>query len=89
MLRSTLVIQKYGRRWGPRLRGGRRLAVIEAQQQRQLGPQGSSGAIMFFSDVLSWVQIVRPIYSFTNQSLDVSHTGKGHDLMLDGSLQLR
>lgn len=63
--------------------------MIQAQQQLQLDPQGSSGAIMYFSDVLSWSQIVRPVYSLTDQSLDVSHAGKGHDLMLDGSLQLR
>lgn len=52
------------------------------------GPTGSSGAIMFFSDVLSWTQMVRPV-SLTDQSLDVSHAGKGRDIMLDDSLQLR
>lgn len=33
-----------------------------------------------FKSVPSWAQIVQPLYSHINQSLDVSCPGKGHDL---------
>ena len=57
-----------------RLRGGRGLAVIQAQ----MVPQGTSRAKMFFRDVLSGGQMTRSVYSLTDQSWDVSHAEKEH-----------
>lgn len=57
-----------------RLRGGRGLAVIQAQ----MVPQGTSRAKMFFRDVLTGGQMTRSVYSLTDQSWDVSHAEKEH-----------
>lgn len=60
------------------MRGGRGLAVIQAEDQPQMVPLGSSGPRMFFRDALNWGQMARPVYALTDQSWDVSHAGKGH-----------
>lgn len=41
-----------------------------------------------FKSVPSWAQIVQPLYSHINQSLDASCPGKGHDLGRGSFLQL-